>query len=934
MVQKSASVKNRTRSVHNGSRTGPDHFHVSGIGVAVFLLLLSIPSYAKTQAHSLWEELGLYGGQIHAVAVDPFATDTVYAGSWMGDGLFKSTNAGTTWTSIEWFRNVPVFDIAVDPDDPATIWVANSTCVDVSHDAGITWKTFYFAAAQARFCYALAIDSSPEAYSTVYVGTGGPHITDTGGTIFYTTDSGRHWIQEDFKAAYNVHDIKINTQTPGELWCASTTYDVSNNGMVYVRPGPDEQWYCLPARPNCYTNEVAIHPEAPLTVFACNQYGVLRKSNGPETGGWHWALQCGGCVCESLCLPACNPDILYAGFPYHVAKSTDTGSTWQHVSAVESQFICMKADPANHDIVYGGSLNRGLFKTEDGGFTWNMNNAGIKANTVYAVDTSSRSASSILCGTLAGVYVSSDSKTWRLIHDSPSEALSFHPDDSRVLYAGFTWEIGKSSDGGRSWHYRTMDGNKEIHGISAMAVRGDKPCRTTVLAAVQYYTDNRGEIIEITDNDTDFSTASYRSVFQCAVPVNAVAFSPDDAAIFAGTGSFYSPVAPGGLYVSTDQGVSWSAASLEQSVVNSISISPAAPSTVYAACGGSDGTHAGIYVSTDGGSSWEEKTGGLPDSCTATEIHADSKHKNVVYAAVYDVGKDTSGVYVSLDNGGYWSMLGLSDHFLYTLGSCTPEPHQRPAGGDSSREPVVNECTIPAGTVLAGTSCGLYSASTAGFGIIRGLVTSEETRNPVHGALITTQLGAACKSSDGYFFLLVPSGTHTIKIHAADFYSKTIAGIRVTAGEASKTAIALRPLYEGEHTSTDNATDGCAAAALLADTGYGNHVPLLRRFRDTVLKNSTFGRQLIMLYYARGMEMVDSIQKNPLLKASCIKLLETAIPFLCRATTRKNTHIPCSLLQETCTFISDLEGCCSQQLRQQLQRLRRDVKRQQSILPQ
>ena len=105
--------------------------------------------------------MGLYGGQINAIAVDPLAPEILYAGSWMGDGVFKSTDQGRTWMNIpqdhpSWFRNMEVFDIAIDPNNPSTIWVANNHYIDVSYDDGESWKTFYFASDETRFCYDLS----------------------------------------------------------------------------------------------------------------------------------------------------------------------------------------------------------------------------------------------------------------------------------------------------------------------------------------------------------------------------------------------------------------------------------------------------------------------------------------------------------------------------------------------------------------------------------------------------------------------------------------------------------------------------------------------------------------------------------------------------------------------------------------------------------
>ena len=58
----------------------------------VFLACLSMPSIIYAQTDSTWEDMRLYGGQITAIAVDPQDNSTLYASSWLGDGLFKSND--------------------------------------------------------------------------------------------------------------------------------------------------------------------------------------------------------------------------------------------------------------------------------------------------------------------------------------------------------------------------------------------------------------------------------------------------------------------------------------------------------------------------------------------------------------------------------------------------------------------------------------------------------------------------------------------------------------------------------------------------------------------------------------------------------------------------------------------------------------------------
>jgi hypothetical protein len=73
---------------------------LSNISILLCILLLCTPPDAKTQEVSQWLDLGLYGGQFQTVAVNPSDSSILFAGSYLGGGLFKSTDYGTTWKTV------------------------------------------------------------------------------------------------------------------------------------------------------------------------------------------------------------------------------------------------------------------------------------------------------------------------------------------------------------------------------------------------------------------------------------------------------------------------------------------------------------------------------------------------------------------------------------------------------------------------------------------------------------------------------------------------------------------------------------------------------------------------------------------------------------------------------------------------------------------
>jgi photosystem II stability/assembly factor-like uncharacterized protein len=146
---------------------------------------------------------GLPATSIHALAVDPSAPDTVFAGadsqtksgevSAPGDtpapkfggsgGLYKSTDGGKTWRAIDTgMPSLDVLDLALDPATPAILYAGTLQGLLKSIDSGDTWNTVMLVADSISIT-ALAID--PNTPATLYAGT------PSG--AFKSTNSGKTW---------------------------------------------------------------------------------------------------------------------------------------------------------------------------------------------------------------------------------------------------------------------------------------------------------------------------------------------------------------------------------------------------------------------------------------------------------------------------------------------------------------------------------------------------------------------------------------------------------------------------------------------------------------------------------------------------------------------------------------------------------------------
>ncbi|MBV8594777.1 MAG: hypothetical protein JOZ50_00855 [Candidatus Eremiobacteraeota bacterium] len=133
----------------------------------------------------------------------------------------------------------------------------------------------------------------------------------------------------------------------------------------------------------------------------------------------------------------------------------------------------------------------------------------------------------------------------------------------------------------------------------------------------------------------------------------------------AGRNTFYMGAVGGGIWRSTNFGVTWvniSDGTLPSASgsIGALAVAPSNPLIIYAGTGESDIrgdiiTGDGVYKSTDGGKSW--RPAGLRDTHTTSALLVDPKNPNIVYASsmghVFAPNAER-GVYKSVDGGRTW----------------------------------------------------------------------------------------------------------------------------------------------------------------------------------------------------------------------------------------------------------------------------------------
>lgn len=265
-------------------------------------------------------------------------------------------------------------------------------------------------------------------------------------------------------------------------------------------------------------NTVAVHPQNDdIMYLGFSQGGVFRTTNGGEN--WQPIFDDQAFLSiGDIVIDATNPDIIYvgtgdpniSGFPFigdGVYKSIDGGDTWTNIG-LEAQRIVSKIiiDPTNSNILYVATMglpfernnDRGLYKTIDGGVTWEQvlfigDDAGVidvvmnpqNPQILYAAGWNRirNNQESHIRGQAAKVYKTIDGgANWDMLEGGLPQidlsrvglAMSHqNPDKLYAIYVGLDFQvynIYKTEDAGHTWEVLPTD--EENAGLSPSAFGG------------------------------------------------------------------------------------------------------------------------------------------------------------------------------------------------------------------------------------------------------------------------------------------------------------------------------------------------------------------------------------------------------------------------------------------------------------------------------
>lgn len=366
---------------------------------------------------------------------------------------------------------------------------------------------------------------------------------------------------------------------------------------------------------------------------------------------WTPASTDGGLI-QTIAIDPATPSTLYVGTAGSgVFKSQDGGATWQAArNGIENADVqALAIDPVDTDNIYAGTATSGIYRSRDGGVSWAAINGGLKNLNVYTIAVHPQDPARVYAGTFGNLFqtvnadsTNADEVVWSTVGvpTSPQQtnllnntvyAVTLDPANPDTLFVG-THSGGVFRRLGGAWAQVWQDprANPSTTISNVRAVTVSND-GTTVFAATQ----GLGIYTSITSGNTGTWSATAGTGLTTSV-LRSLAMVPANPTqqLYAGTAE--------GFFYSINGGTTWTESTTELNTL-AIAIDPATPTTVYT------GTSQGLFKSTDGGATFVPAQAGITNYSVVALVSHPSE-PSLKYAATRD-----SGVLRSTDGGVSWS---------------------------------------------------------------------------------------------------------------------------------------------------------------------------------------------------------------------------------------------------------------------------------------
>jgi photosystem II stability/assembly factor-like uncharacterized protein len=644
----------RTRAA-TGVPSQPNVFYVGQVNGGVW----KSNDYGRTWNPIFDHESTQSIGAIAVAASDP---NIVYVASGeglhrpdlsVGNGIYKSTDAGKTWTHLALRDGFQIPALAVDPRDPNRVYAAvlghpygpnEERGLYGSTDGGQSWKKLLY---KDENTGASDVEIDPNnagvVYASLWEAREGPWedgnlVNGTGGGLFKSTDGGSNWTQLSNGLPKDLSQINVAIAPSDSKRLYATVGSASGALGVYRSDDAGETW--------------------------------TKITDDPRPSG-----RIGGGDLSVPRVDSKNPDIIYCASTVTM-KSTDGGKTWFGFRGAPGgdDYQNLWINPNDPNIILLVS-DQGALVTVNGGATWSswynqptaqIYHVSVTSDFPYKVCGGQQESGSV-CISSRGNDGEITFRNWHPVGVIEYGYVAPDPLNPDIIYGGGRSEVSK-------YHWSTGG----VQDVTPIPVRNAKyrtdRTEPTMFSPVDshilYYASN--VLFKTTDGGNSWQAISNDlSRENPGVPDSVGKLAPKDAekkrgVIYALAPSFKTINT---LWAGTDDGLIWRTIDggkkwiditpkdvTPWSKVTQISTSHFDEETAYASVSRFriNDERPYIYRTHDGGKTWTPITAGLPEIGPVDTVREDPVRKGLLYAGT------ENGVWVSFDDGGNWQSLQLN----------------------------------------------------------------------------------------------------------------------------------------------------------------------------------------------------------------------------------------------------------------------------------
>ena len=339
------------------------------------------------------------------IAIDPNNTNILYVGTgeangghnnFPGGGVFKSTDAGTTWIYLGLEGTTSIGRIVINPQNSNILYLASVGSYFVpnpergiykSTDAGLTWNHSLFVSDTTGAVDIILDPNNPDRLmAATWERVRRPNVSHLFGPssgIYKTTDGGNNWNKITTAPLPNSNTTNVGRiglanykNDPNIVYALFTDganiislYRSNDFGVSWSDVDTDNELSSGTAGFSWYFGQVRVHPANPNLVYVLD-VAFMRSTDGGNT--WPIIYGYGGpselhVDHHAMAFNPLDPNYIINGNDGGINISTNGGQTFSQPKNIPAtQFYEIGLDYNNPEKLYGGTQDNGTNRTPDG----------------------------------------------------------------------------------------------------------------------------------------------------------------------------------------------------------------------------------------------------------------------------------------------------------------------------------------------------------------------------------------------------------------------------------------------------------------------------------------------------------------------------------------------------------------------------------------